>query len=67
MFSKISRRRAFVSLQNQLYVKEKLIGNFPIELSHSGNFLTTVETINTLTAEVIGKIKREIGLVYPAK
>ena len=67
MFSKISRRRAFVSLQNQLYVKEKLIGNFPIELSHSGQLFNYCWDNNTLTAEVIGKIKREIGLIYPAK
>ena len=40
----------------------------PIELSHFlNNFLTTFGEANTLTAEVIGKIKREIGLVYPAK
>ena len=48
--------------------KEELVGHLPIELSQLlNNFLSTDGNTNNLTAEVIGKRKREIGFVVPAK
>lgn len=47
---------------------EKLVGHIPIELSQLlYHFLNTGENGNKLTAAVVGKRKREIGLIVPAK
>lgn len=48
--------------------KDILVGHLPIELSQLlNNFLSTGGKRNKLVAEVVGKRKREIGLVVPAK
>ena len=47
--------------------KETLVGHVPIELSSLITYFLKAERTNQLSATVIGKRKREEGLVVPAK
>ena len=46
---------------------EQLIGHIPIEISQLISYFLEAATTNTMTTIVTGKMKREIGLVVPAK
>lgn len=47
--------------------KKTLVGHIPIELSSLMTYFLKAAHGNQLTAKVIGKRKREVGLVVPAK
>ena len=50
-----------------IYADETLVGHVPIELSSLLHFFLEADEQNRLICQVIGKRKREVGLVVPAK
>ena len=50
-----------------IYADETLVGHVPIELSSLLHFFLEADEQNRLICQVIGKRKRKVGLVIPAK
>ena len=50
-----------------IYADETLVGHVPIELSSLLHFFLEADEQNRLICQVIGKRKRQVGLVVPAK